>query len=235
MDTRILKFAEHLTLCFALSFSAVAGALQVKVDFDPAVERYLPRINATEQQREDNFRQLHTNAQGRFNSIFTFNRERLQGTKWAGERLIGDINQYTVENLLQKLVEDNLSRLADTEIEGSVTISVSRIRVSNYPLPRISGGNTYIEGEIRWFDVQGRLLQAEQLRTNLVKVPVLDQPYDGAKYAFAEPDENNRIGPVVSQFVEQGLERLFPEHADQIHGPVLVLFASASGGRVVFP
>lgn len=224
-------YSSLLTLC--LVWSGGLGAAQVSVEFAPGVERYLPRINAIEQNREENFRQTLTSVQSPANSVFTFNRQRLEGTQWAGERLITDIDQYTVENLARKLVEDNLARMGISDNDGSIEIMIDRIRVSNYAIPRIGAANTYVEGTVRWSEAQSASHREEQVTANLVRIPVLDQTYTGPKYAFAEPDENNRIGPVLSQFVEVALARLFPEHADDIHGPVLVKFRTDSGGRLV--
>lgn len=229
MSKLILSFTYGLILSL-ISLSAMAA--QVTVDFAPGVERYLEGINSLEQEREADFRNnLHSN-QGPLNSVFTFNRQRLEGTDWAGQRLISDVADYTVDNLVRRLAEDNLARLGEVAAEGALEIRIERIRIANYSIARISAANTYVEGSVRWLDEQAASHREEQITANLVKYPVLDQAYTGPEYAFAEPDENNRIGPVLSYFVEQSLERLFPGRQADIHGPVLVRFRTDTGGEL---
>lgn len=236
----MLKFPAKALTAAVLGFGLIcttamsAHALQVNVDFSPELERYIPRIDAIEKQREEQFRQTLTSTQRPLNSVFRFNRQQLEGTDWAGQRLIDSVDQYTVENLIQELIEDNLARL-DVALDDRIEVRIDQLRVANYSVSRIGASNTYVKGEIRWLAGDGALRGEKQLTANFVKIPVLDKPYTGERYAFGEPDETNRVGPVLSHFVERALGYLFPEQKDRIYGPVLVKYLTPTGGALVSP
>lgn len=203
-------------------------ATQINIDYAAGLERYLPSINANERARESAFRQNRLpNNQGRFNTLFTFNKERLHGTDWAGERLIESIDNYTVDSLLRSLVEDNIERFTSAEEISRIDLDVRRIRVENYSLPRIGAAGTYVKGSVSWYNDDGQLGGQTDLTANLINIPALDKPYTGEKYAFGEPDKENRVGPVLSYFVQQALQDLFPNESQQIHGPVFIQFANS--------
>lgn len=216
----------------SIFISSQLFAAQVKISYAPSIERYLSSINANESAREGRFRETLSGNQRRLNSLIRFNKARLEGTDWAGQRLIESADDYTLDRLLRSLIDDNLNRFSSNEHIQRIEVNIDSIRVSNYALPRISSAGTYVKGEISWYNAEGELAGETDLTANLVPIPVLSRAYKGEKYAYGETDENNRVGPVITYFVEQALKDLFPIESEQIHGPVLVKFASGVGARV---
>ncbi|MBK1640223.1 hypothetical protein CKO24_14375 [Rhodothalassium salexigens DSM 2132] len=202
--------------------STRAGAdIPVEVRLSRFWEKNVDRLNVIEQRLEERFRDHALNERRPNSSVFRLNEARTAGTEWANERLIDKAENYTVTNLVTRLVQHNLDR-AGIEPEGTIRVTIDRINLTNADLAVLNGATNWVKGRFALVGPDGEVAQDIKVSTNFVANPTVDQAYDGPEYAFWAFDETTRVGPVLSQFVEEGLEKMYPEHKDAIHGPVLV-------------
>ncbi|GER01282.1 hypothetical protein JCM17845_19050 [Iodidimonas gelatinilytica] len=199
-----------------------SSGVQVEATFSKGLARRMDSINSIEQSLEDRFRRTGSDDRSAIrSSIQRFAKIRTYGTEWAGERLIPDVEDYTVANLLEALTMDNLQRAAP-QFKGTIHYTIKTMRVSSHPVAFLTGANSYISGKVEMLAPDGRVLKKEKLTANLVVDPSVDRSYDGDKYAFVENDEANRVGPTLAYFVEQALEDLWPNKKKEIEGPIII-------------
>lgn len=196
--------------------------IAVGAAFSKAVERRMSSIDAQEQRREKEFRKDRNYGNSfREAGVFRFAESQTEGTRWAGETLLPEIEDFTVANLVRALTVDNLAR-AVPDFRGTISYDIRRLKVANHPVAILQGISSYASGRIVVTAADGTLIADEKVTANLVVDPTVDRSYQGPKYAFRETEENLRVGPTLAYFVEKALERVWPEQADAIHGPVII-------------
>lgn len=206
---------------FTLTQHAVA-APTVDVTFSKGLTDRLNSIDRTERTLEERFRKTGTDDRSVATStLHRFAKVKTSGTRWAGEHLIPNVEDYGLKTLITALTLDNLAR-AKPDFDGRIQYNINRLRVSSHPIAYLSGSNSYVTGTITVLSPDGQVVVSEKLSANLVVDPTVDRHYQGEKYAFIETDEEDRVGPTLSYFVERALERVFPDSEDDIHGPVIV-------------
>lgn len=198
-----------------------ASGRQVEIAFSERLARSLPAIDRIERVREERFRASRIDTTADRRSVFHHAAARTTGVQWAGERLIPELEQYSVEALLRALVETNLDRAAP-DFTGKLTLEIERIKIAGHALALLRGPSSYAVGRIVLAGTDGRVLFEDRVQASLVVRPTLDLGHDGPEFAFAETDESDRAGPTLSYFVEKALERAWPERKADIHGPVIV-------------
>ena len=201
--------------------TAVGADIDVSVVLSPFWERNADRLNRIEQTKEERFRHYRIDEAQANRSIYRLNRTRLAGTDWAGERLIDDVEEYTLTNLVVRLVQHNLGR-ADVEPAGTVRVTIDRLSLTNPDLAVLSGATNWAKGQFAVVDADGNVRQSVNVSTNFVANPTVESDYDGPAYAFLEFDQTQRVGPLLAQFVEEGLSKLYPDQSDDFHGPIMV-------------
>ncbi|MDT8397473.1 MAG: hypothetical protein RQ899_02530 [Pseudomonadales bacterium] len=196
--------------------------VKVEVSFSPALERRLNVSNRLEQSRERDFREqgYYGNSRRRA-GVFRFAANQTPNLKWAGEFLIPAVEDYSFENLLSSLTLDNLKRAAP-DFAGTIHYEINNLKISNYSISFIQGRSSYVIGYINVLAPDGSLLQSEKITANLVVDFSVDWDYQGPKYAFMQTDDDLRVGPMFSYFVEKALERVWPEQSKVIQGPVMI-------------
>ncbi|MGF1605414.1 MAG: hypothetical protein ACFB22_03675 [Rhodothalassiaceae bacterium] len=217
-----------------MALSTGANAQQIDIQFSKHLQKHLDSIARVEQRKEEAFRRTGLPERNPVRSVFRFNDARTAGTQWAGEQLIPQVENYDLPTLLRRLIEDNLLR-ADVGFDGTIRLEVDKFRITNADVAALRGVNTYAKGRISLISPDGDVLESHKVRTNFVTDPTVDPSYTGDKYAFLETDPVNRIGPLASQFVEKALERAFPEHREDIHGPVIVSLITGASTQVFVP
>lgn len=214
--------------CLIASIEAAAqdapdlDRIAIDVSFSKAVERRMTSIDAQERARETEFRKdRNYDDSFREAGVFRFADSLTEGTRWAGENLLPDIDDFTVANLVRALTIDNLAR-AVPDFRGTISYDIRRLKIANHPVAILEGISSYATGRIVVTAADGSLIADEKVTANLVVDPTVDRSYQGPKYAFRETEENLRVGPTLSYFVEKALERVWPEREAEIHGPVIV-------------
>ena len=206
---------SRLLMVFALSlgfvgFSILASAeVEVEVEFSDRVANVLGRIDRIELRREGYFRQYSVDLRSRLRSTQRLNNSMFSNTEWAGELLIPELENYSLENLLRALVVESINR-AGIEFDGTVQIELERIKVKNHSVSLIANGNTYAKGRFTAIDASGQVVRSAEISANLVLDYTTEISYDGPDFAFYTTDPENRIGPTLAFFVKKGLSALFP-------------------------
>ena len=185
-------------------------AADVEVSFSSRIDRNMAAINRTEQKREAYFREFYDAYQSnRVASVKKFNISRLENVKWAGQSLIPNIADFTMENLTVALVSESLERAGMADLEGTIRLDIQRLKVSRYSVSALRGNDTFVIGTIAHLDNAGNVLKSVKISTNLVVDRSVDTRYQGPDFAFFTQDSATRVGPALARFIEKGLESLF--------------------------
>lgn len=219
-----------LVICLLVLVPAAASAqvlppmdgFSVEVTFSKSLERRMASINALEQRLEERFRQSRHYARSpRDAGSQRYAESRTSGTQWAGERLVGDVSDFTLDNLVKAMVAYNVDRAAP-DFSGRIEIEIDALKLTNPSIAYLESFQSYAEGRVKVTDADGNVLFDKEVRTNLVINSTVDASYDGPELAFAETDPSRRVGPTLAYFVERALERVWPAQKSDIVGPVII-------------
>lgn len=228
-----------LVLCVLALVPAAAAQIvptvegyEIDVTFSDNLQKRMASINALEQRLEERFRDnRHYARSPRGAGSQRFAESRTEGTEWAGERLIGEVSDFTLDNLVKALVAYDVNR-AVPDFGGRIEIHVDELKLTNPAIAFLESFQSYADGRVKVTDADGNVLFDEKARTNLVIDSTVDTSYDGPELAFAETDPSQRVGPTLAYFVERALERAWPERKSEIVGPVIIRF-SGPNERVI--
>lgn len=194
----------------------------VEVSFSKALQQRMASINNLEQRLEERFRKnRHYATSPRGAGSQRFAESRTAGTKWAGERLIDEIPDFTLENIVKAMVAYNLNRAAP-DFRGRIEIEIDTLKLSNPAIAFLGSIRSYAEGRVKVTSADGRVLFNDQFRANLVIDSTVDTSYDGPALAYGETDPSTRVGPVLAYFVKRALESAWPDRAGDIVGPIII-------------
>jgi len=204
----------------------------VEVAFSDNLGQRMASINSLEQRLEARFRDnRHYAKSPRGAGSQRFAESRTEGTEWAGERLIADVSDFTLDNLVKALVAYNVNRAAP-DFGGRIEIRIDELKLTNPSIAFLRSFQSYAEGRVKVTDADGNVLFDKPVRTNLVIDSTVDTSYDGDQLAFAETDPSQRVGPTLAYFVERALALAWPEKKGEIAGPVIIR-VSGPNERVV--
>ncbi|MDT8410655.1 MAG: hypothetical protein RQ741_13740 [Wenzhouxiangellaceae bacterium] len=222
------SIALAIGLAGLLSTTAAAEILpstkgySVEVTFSDDLQQRIASINSLEQRLEERFREnRHYAKSPRGAGSQRFAENRTEGTEWAGERLIGDVSDFSLDNLIKALVAYNVNRAAP-DFAGRIEIHIDELKLTNPAIAFLESFQSYAEGRVKATDADGSVLFDKKVRTNLVIDSSVDPSYDGPELAFAETDPSQRVGPTLAYFVERALARIWPEHEGKFVGPVII-------------
>lgn len=235
-----MKSTAHVFFVLALcpGFAAAqvlppTDGYTVEVSFSKGLERRMASINNLEQTFEERFRENrhdgHTFAE---TGTQRYAKSKTTGTEWAGTRLIGDLSDFTLENLVQALVAYNVNR-AVPDFRGRIEIDISRLKLTNPSIAFLEWSRSYARGHVRVTGADGRVLFDDEVTANLVIDTTVNRSHDGPELAFVEIDPSRRVGPTLAQFVERALEQVWPASKNDIVGPVIVRVSEVNE-RLIF-
>jgi hypothetical protein len=233
-----------LTLLFAgllVAFGAAgASAANVEVVFSGKLARNMDKLNSIEREREENFRKFYDDYRASLTETARrFDRVKFGNVAWAGETLVPNIENFTVENFLKALVQEDLRRAGFENVDGTLRLQIDRIKVANHSLSFLSNSqdvdpviirdgttspvsnrDSYVMGSIQHLDANGNVVKSVKISANFVYDVTVDNDYQGPGFAFSVTDPSFRVGPALTRFVEKGLDTLFG--TDAFYGAVLV-------------
>ena len=218
------KFIKSLAVALVIGIGGVAStafAADVEVDFSSYLDEKMGAINRVEQAREERFRRNLDDANiTSLKSPRRANVTRFGNVAWAGETLIPDLNNYTVENLTIAMVKETLNRAGMGDVVGTIRLNIDRLRVQNHPISVLTASDSYVIGTLEHVDANGSVLKSTKDSANLVFNRTVDHNYQGPDYAFSSTDPVNRVGPALARFVQKGLENLFGD--EDFVGPIVI-------------
>lgn len=210
-----------------------ADGYSVDVTFSKGLERRMSSINHLEQKFEERFRaDRQDRATFPASGTQRFAESETAGTEWAGDRLIGDPSSFTLENLVKAMVAYNVNRAAP-DFRGRVEFDIRELKLTNSPIASLESFQSYAAGRVKVTGADGSVLYDGKVRANLVRQPTVDRSYTGPELAFLETDSTKRVGPVLANFVERALERVWPDRKDEIAGPVIIRVSEPNESVVI--
>ena len=187
--------------------AASAAQIDVSVSFDEKLQRHIDRLNVLEKRREVYFRKHR--GERRHGPPPRLARSRYGNIEYGVERLIPDVNDFSIENVIRRAVQRNLGLMELKNTPVRVTVHIEDVTIQNSPLARLSSFNTYMKGKMELFDSKGMSMGAVDITRNLFHNRSVDRYYDGPEYAFLAESAIVRIAPIALEFVERALERLY--------------------------
>lgn len=221
MPKTLKTLISSVALTFMLGAFNVAGAADVEVVFSDRMARNMGSLNNIEQNREESFRETYDdNASQRGRSDRFLDISRFQNVDWAGETLVPEINNYTVETLFKALATETLNRAGMDDLEGTVRFTIRTMKVAGHSLNFLRGQDSYVIGTVEHIGSNGQVLKSTKVSANLVIDVSVDANYKGPDFAFYATDADGRVGPTFSRFIQKGLEKLF--EGRKFNGPIVI-------------
>lgn len=212
---------SSVALTFMLGAFHAASAADIEVVFSDRLARNMGSLNDIEQNREESFRETYDDvASNRGRSDRFFDISRYQNVDWAGETLIPNIDDYTVENLFKAIASETLNRADMGDLEGIVRFTIKTMKVANHSLNFLRGTDSYVIGTIEHIGSNGQVLSSKKVSANLVIDVSVDTSYKGPDFAFYASDADGRVGPTLSRFIQKSLEKLFKDK--KFSGPIII-------------
>lgn len=220
--------------------SSGAFAANVEVGFSGKLARNMDKLNSIEREREENFRKFYDDYQAsRTQTARRFDTVKFGNVAWAGQTLIPNIEEFTVENFIKALVQENLRRAGFDNVDGTIRVQIDRIKVANHSLSFLANSqdfdpvvirngstsaatnkDSYVLGTIQHLDAAGTVVKSVKVSANFIYDVTVDNDYQGPGFAFSVTDPSFRVGPALTRFLEKGLDALFG--TDAFYGAVLV-------------
>ncbi|PCI62442.1 MAG: hypothetical protein COB37_06945 [Kordiimonadales bacterium] len=207
---KYLWVAAPLALLLAAS-SVPASAADVVVDvsFSEDIAKGMQSINSLEKRREKFFRRNYGEAR---NSGFSkIGRSRYKYAEFAGERLIPNLDDFTLENIIRRTVQHDIAVMDLPNKPARISVTLTRMKVSNYSLARFKSFSSVMTGTVTSFDASGAQVGSTNLTWEFLPRYTQDVRYKGSEYVYLEESIGVRIAPLTTGFIERALERLYPE------------------------
>ncbi|WP_262694607.1 hypothetical protein [Kordiimonas aquimaris] len=198
---------------------AVPASADVEVVFSEQIEGDMDRLNQLEVRREEFFRKYRQEGSRRFRPGRA-DQVYFKNVKFAHEKLIPEVDDYSVQALANAMVAYNLSKIESHNPAHTLRVEIDDFNVSNYSLARYSQGPTRMKGTMSIIDANGRVVRSERVVTALLPKFSSVIRYDGEEYAYLRDMMNVRVGPMLASFLEKGMEDLYPD-AD-VPGPIFL-------------
>lgn len=202
---------------------AQAQAADVTVTFSERLQGLSDRINHIEQKREEAFRKYRDDRMAfRTSGSRRMARAIWDNVGWAGERLIDDVDQYTMTNLITSMVNYSLDKANMGDKVGRVDVYLDKLRVEDHSLGLLRGNSNYASGRMVAWDMNGNKIGEKDFSSTFTPLVTASRHYDGPDMAFADLHENTRIGPTLGYFIYKGLDKVLGD-AD-FPRPITVLY-----------
>ena len=138
-------------LAMLIACVSPAKATEVVIEFGSSLQKHMARLNVYEKNRELEFRDQ------RQDSVYR-SPARWYGLSTAEERLIPDIEDYSVETLVQRMAEYNLEHIGEHETDHHLFISIDDYYARNTNFGAFRGPNTVMKGTVRLLGAEGDIL-----------------------------------------------------------------------------
>jgi hypothetical protein len=228
LKTKIRKVVSIAILSFAFGFSSstIADPDTIELSFSKYLDKRMDRISAIDKRREEVFRKFRRDggrqAQRPRDAL---NNSRFQ-TEWANERLIPDIDDYSVPTLISEMMKRGVDAANPEGFDGKIVLEIKDLFVANFPLASINSFNSRMKGVVKHYDASGQLIAEHKVWTALVPKFSATRNYKGPDYAYLTTSGATRVGPVAAEFTAKALEKVFPDY----DAPDLVFLRPADFG-----
>ena len=216
---RLSKLFIVTSLLLGFGLAQPAAATNVEVKFSPRIQENLKSLNIIEKKREAFFRKYREEGANRIpNSIV--NVARFSGTEFGTERLIPDVEDFSVAALVEAMATYNVAQVKGHDKSHRLVVEIDKFFASNYSLAKFSSFNTRMSGRVSLVDASGKTVASEKVSTVIVPQFTGNRSYTGSEYAFLGQSMNVRMAPVLASFLRKGIRKLYPD-AD-VPGPIFL-------------
>lgn len=215
-----MGFAKRLTLILAaIGLLGTPAMADVIVKFSPRLQDNLSRIDRIEKQREIYFRDHREEGVG-LAAARSLNTSRFSKTEFGNERVIPDVENFSVTALVEAMAEHDLSAVSGWSKEHTLVVEIDEFYASDYSLAAFRSFNTRMKGRLSVQDASGAVVASADVATALVPQWSVDWSYTGSEYAYLAQSQHVRFGPMLAYFLKRGIEKLYPD-AD-VPGPIFL-------------
>lgn len=202
------------------------AGVAISVTFSNKLERRLGSIDRVEQIMEERWRRHRiTTASVRASIVDRREYTERKVSVYGGERLIPELDDYTVANIIRAATIYNLRR-ALPHFQGRIAYEIRRLKVARHPIAFLNGSHSYAVGRVRVETADGRVLVDRKIQAQLIADLSGTFHYDGPRLPFTPGDADRRIAPLLTAFVEEALEAAFPDRTEEIVGPIFAPFTA---------
>ncbi len=216
---RLSKLFILTTLLLGFGAAQPAVAADVEVNFSPLIQKNLARLNIMEKKREAFFRKYREEGANRIpNSIV--NVTRFSGTEFGTERLIPQVEDFSVSALVEAMATYSLAQVKTHNKAHRLVVEIDKFYASNYSLAKFKSFNTRMSGRISLVDASGKTVASEKVSTAIVPQFTGTRSYTGSEYAFLGQSKDVRMAPVLATFLRKGIKKLYP--GADVPGPIFL-------------
>ncbi len=200
--TKGFKFA--LIFSWFLYATSGSSATEVIIEFGPEMQPHMERLNRFEKQREIRIR-------GKRPDSFYRSPSRWYGRSTAEERLIPDLNDYSIETLVQRMVDHNLKSIGQQDTERTLVVRIEDFYVDGYNLSVFDGPHELMRGRLMLLDADGTEIFNKQVMSYGIPKERGGSLYYGDGHPYPEAWFSRRFGPMLATFLHKGMSATFPD------------------------
>ncbi|UTW54975.1 hypothetical protein [Kordiimonas sp. SCSIO 12610] len=232
MFKNIVKFrkvvsAAVIPVMLGLSGTAFAESDIIELSFSKYLAKRMDRISAIDKQREEVFRDFRRDGSRQAQRPRDrLNNSRFFQTEWANERLIPNLDDYSVPALIEEMMKRGIEEASPDGFNGRIVLDITELRIANFPLAAINSFNSRMKGVVKHYDENNNLIAEHKVWTALVPKFTAGRNYQGRDYAYLTTSGTTRVGPVAAEFTAKALEKIFPDY----DAPDLVFLTPADLG-----
>lgn len=216
---KFLKVVAIAAVFVGVSAPQIASAAEVDVKFSPRIQKDLNRIDNLEKRREVFFRKYREEGANRRPNRMP-NVSRFNGTEFGMERLIPEVEDFSVTALAEAMAAKGLESAKDHDAANKLVVEIDEFYAANYSVSTYRSFNTRMSGTVSLVDPTGKTIASEEVNTVILPQFSGSISYTGPEYAFLRQSMDVRMGPILATFIEKGIEGLYPD-AD-VPGPVFL-------------
>ncbi len=216
---RIFKVAALTVALVGFALPQTASATDVEVKFSPRIQENLATLDRVEKKREVFFRKYREEGANRIPNS-TLNVTRFSRTEFGTERLIPEVDNFSVAALAEAMATYSLAQVKGHDDANTLVVEIDEFFASNYSVAKFKSFNTRMSGRVSLVDSAGKTIASEKVSTAIVPQFTGTLSYTGSEYAFLDQSRNVRMAPVLASFLRKGIEKLYPD-AD-VPGPIFL-------------
>ncbi|WP_281301447.1 MULTISPECIES: hypothetical protein [unclassified Iodidimonas] len=213
--------AENKAMMADAETSVALHPYELTIEFSGKLKRHMRAINRIERIQEERFRR---SLSSRDESADVQGSEKPTAPRlpWAGAALIPDLHAFSVENLLIAMVEHNIAR-AQPDFDGSIRLKIDRIKLDDHSEPYLRASSSFVVGKIEMRTRAGEKIIEDKMTVTLEADQLMRTGPAQQGFIFSRYEADYRLAPVLALFVEQALEKAWPQKSEQIEGPIFIV------------
>lgn len=215
---RPIKYISSvLFLAAACGLPASVQAATVEVEFSGLLAERMAQIDRLEHRLEKEFRSARSYGAPRTGSRMHQTKARYAKVAWAGDTLVPDLDDFSLMNLTKAMSAEAVNRAGLGDLPGTLRVKLDSISIQRYGVAAFRSSQNSAMGEMEYVDVDGTI-RSVKIGANLAGKVFQATPTGLQNFAFSGLDVSRRAGPILAEFIHQGITKLFS--VKKVPGPV---------------